>query len=230
MKKLVVVMTLALVAALFVNCPRKPNHNPDMNPDMPRFLEVTTSVAVGGFATYGFTVRDSDNDMVAVRFIWGDADTSDFGGWFSSRYSEGESESHTWQKPPDTYFVRAQAKDEHDGLSDWTDSLPVLVSAGGNLPPQMPYFGGDIEARKGDAATFFIATTDPESGGVRYAIDWGDGDTWDFEMMSHHPSGQMLTVPRTMPRAGTFVIKAQAEDGNRNTSFWSLGHRIVVVP
>jgi outer membrane protein assembly factor BamB len=66
------------------------------------------------FATVAFHPESLN---VAIRFAWGDGDTSDW----SSFVAPGESVlmSHAWSAP-DTFAVTAQAKDTGDALSPWS--------------------------------------------------------------------------------------------------------------
>ena len=76
---------------------------------------------------------DPENDDVAIRFDWDDGDTSDWG------YIPGPpwppetcvppapvTMTHSWSMP-DTYFVRAQARDTHDSLSGWSNGYLFAV-------------------------------------------------------------------------------------------------------
>jgi len=74
--------------------------------------------------TFGIFVPLSETMAVAIRFAWGDGDTS---GW-SSFAPPGESvtASHTWSAP-DTYAVAAQAKDTGNAMSQWSPSHPIRI-------------------------------------------------------------------------------------------------------
>jgi len=66
--------------------------------------------------TFTATASDSDGDSVSLRFDWGDGDTSDWSGWVAG--GETVQMSHAWQSF-NTFWVRAQARDPHDSLSEW---------------------------------------------------------------------------------------------------------------
>ncbi len=73
----------------------------------------------GQDSTYGFTSSATHPQglLVAIRFDWGDGDTS----WWGQFKAAGETTtmSHFWSVP-DTYEVRAQAKDTGNALSSWS--------------------------------------------------------------------------------------------------------------
>jgi outer membrane protein assembly factor BamB len=81
---------------------------------------------VGRETSYVFTTAATHPDRipVAIRFAWGDGDTS---AW-SSFVGSGESVAtpHTWAVP-DTYAITAQAKDTSRELSEWSPPCSVIV-------------------------------------------------------------------------------------------------------
>jgi outer membrane protein assembly factor BamB len=116
-----------------------------------------TGTHIGGQdSSYTFTTAATHPDgiTVATRFAWGDGDTS---GW-SPFVASGESVrmSHTWSKP-DTYAVRAQAKDTGNALSLWSLPCSVIIRppdtlrkwrfyvgpGDGNTPSSSPAIGSD---------------------------------------------------------------------------------------
>jgi len=74
--------------------------------------------------TFGIFVPFSETISVAIRFCWGDGDTTDW----SSFASPGDSvkRSHIWSVP-DTYAVTAQVKDTANTLSQWSDPHPIRI-------------------------------------------------------------------------------------------------------
>jgi hypothetical protein len=65
-----------------------------------------------------------NGDEVAIRFDWGDGDTSMWTDWLAS--GETLLLSHRWSTA-DTYSVRAQAKDTAGTISDWSDVFEVTI-------------------------------------------------------------------------------------------------------
>ncbi len=80
----------------------------------------------GQDSTYEFTssATHPQNLPVAIRFDWGDGDTSGWGQFKAA--GETTMMSHAWSVP-DTYEVRAQAKDTGNALSSWSDARTIRV-------------------------------------------------------------------------------------------------------
>jgi hypothetical protein len=74
---------------------------------------------------------DPDGDDFALRFDWGDGDTSDWTPFQSS----GDSTRlwHMWMWSGD-FEVRAQAKDRDGAMSDWSEPLDVAVESRYRFP------------------------------------------------------------------------------------------------
>jgi PKD domain len=75
--------------------------------------------------TFSSSATDPDGDNIAIRFDWGDGDSS---SW-SSNVSSGTlvSLSHTYSYTG-TYHVKAQAKDVYGNLSDWSGTSTIIIS------------------------------------------------------------------------------------------------------
>jgi outer membrane protein assembly factor BamB len=80
----------------------------------------------GQDSAYIFTAAalQPDNAMVAIRFAWGDGDTSAWSDFVAS--GESASMSHAWAAP-DTYAVTAQAKDTGDAPSRWSAPRDIVI-------------------------------------------------------------------------------------------------------
>ena len=83
--------------------------------------------------SYEFTssATDPDGDDIAIRFAWGDGDTSAWSSYVSSGSSV--SMSHSWASSG-TYYVKAQAKDIHEATSGWSAEHAIEISGGGDFP------------------------------------------------------------------------------------------------
>jgi outer membrane protein assembly factor BamB len=73
---------------------------------------------------------DPDGDKISIRFDWGNGDTSDWSLFKSS--GDTITMSFTWITP-ETYYVRAQAKDVYDMTSEWSEGFPVMITNLGTL-------------------------------------------------------------------------------------------------
>ena len=80
----------------------------------------------GQDSTYEFTsyATHPQGLPVAIRFDWGDGDTSGWGQFKAA--GETTTMSHAWSVP-DTCEVRAQAKDTGNALSSWSDARTIRV-------------------------------------------------------------------------------------------------------
>jgi len=76
---------------------------------------------------YRSSATDPDGDSVAIRFDWGDGDTSDWSDLVES--DESVSDTHQWVSA-DTYEIRAQAKDATGTTSAWSQPLTAAILGG----------------------------------------------------------------------------------------------------
>jgi outer membrane protein assembly factor BamB len=79
---------------------------------------------------FASSTTDPDGDKIAIRFDWGNGDTSDWSLFNST--GDTITLSYTWLTPG-TYSVMAQAKDVYDMTSDWSEGFPVMISNLGTL-------------------------------------------------------------------------------------------------
>jgi hypothetical protein len=77
-------------------------------------------------STYVFSsiVIDPDNDSVAIRFAWGDGDTSAWSNYFPG--GDSIRASHSWSLRG-IYYITAQAKDKWGAVSEWSDSAEIYI-------------------------------------------------------------------------------------------------------
>lgn len=80
----------------------------------------------GQDSTYEFTssATHPQNLHAAIRFDWGDGDTSSWSDFMAP--GEPTTMGHAWSVP-DTYEVRAQAKDTGNALSQWSDAYSIRI-------------------------------------------------------------------------------------------------------
>jgi hypothetical protein len=90
-----------------------------------------------------------DGIQVAVRFAWGDGDTSDWSGFgLSGAPTYG---SHAWSAPG-VYTVTAQAKDTGEAMSQW--SLPHTINVG--LPGFLKMVADPVISPDGKAFIIYV--------------------------------------------------------------------------
>lgn len=83
-------------------------------------------------SSYTFTTAATHPDdlPVAIRFAWGDGDTSDWSDFVAS--GESVAMSHAWSQP-DTCCVTAQAEDTGNALSSWSPPCWIVVGSSRHL-------------------------------------------------------------------------------------------------
>lgn len=82
---------------------------------------------IGTSYTFSSSATDPDGDNIAIRFAWGDGDTSSWSAYVPS--GNAISMSHSWSAAG-TYYIRAQAKDIVGATSNWSPSRSIVISAG----------------------------------------------------------------------------------------------------
>jgi hypothetical protein len=106
-----VILLLVACGALVLTCTQ--GHRPDT----PAAPSGPSSGAVGVEYSFSSSAQVRDGDDVAIRFDWGDGDTSDWSPWV--RPGDTVTMSHAWAGPG-TFPVRAQAKARNITVSDWS--------------------------------------------------------------------------------------------------------------
>ena len=93
-------------------------------PNAPSTPSGPDNVQVGEDVTFTTSTLDPDGDNVAIRFSWGDGDTSDWSSYVPS--GQSVSMSHTYTTAG-TYYVKAQAKDVNGATSGWSSGHKIVV-------------------------------------------------------------------------------------------------------
>jgi hypothetical protein len=110
----VVLFTVGVV--LVLNC------NQGHRPDTAAVPSGPSSGAVGVSYTFSSSAEDRDGDDVAIRFDWGDGDTSDWSPWV--RPGETVAMNHKWAASA-SFNVKAQARARNITVSDWSTALTL---------------------------------------------------------------------------------------------------------
>jgi hypothetical protein len=63
------------------------------------------------------------------------------------------------------------------------------------------------------------STTDPESDGLYYIWDWGDGNF--SEWIGPYASGNTVSTQKSWPEQGNYSIRIKARDSHGHESEWS---------
>ena len=93
-------------------------------PDPPAAPQGMAEARAGEEQAYVCVADVAGDDLVYVRYDWGDGSAT---GW-DGPYFDGDecSASHAWNKPQ-RYGVRVQFRDIHGGESEWSEALTVTV-------------------------------------------------------------------------------------------------------
>jgi outer membrane protein assembly factor BamB len=170
---------------------------------------------------FSSSASDPDEDSVAIRFDWGDGDTS---AWSSSVIGGAAvTDSHAWSVA-DTYALRAQARDSRGALSDWSN--PHSLTVVNDSPPRKPILEIPSGFVAGDTMVNEIAVRDPDEDSVAVRVSWGDGDTTGWSELQH--DGGRVTFYHAWSDTGTMLVTAQARDAKGFTSGWSPARSVSV--
>ncbi len=118
-----------------------------------------------------------------------------------------------------TYYFAATAYNTRGEESGYSNEVRHTVPAE-NRPPDTPAPpSGFSEAPAGTEVSFTASSSDPDGDPLQYRFDWGDGtlSPWGAASQSH---------PFFL--AGSFCVRAQAQDGAGALSSWS-GCALIVV-
>jgi outer membrane protein assembly factor BamB len=206
--KIICIIVLSVI--LLPNC-RNKNHRPD-TPDIPG------GPTIGRIDyTYNFSIEaiDPDGDSVALRYAWGDGDTSN---WSPLEISgKVILLSHLWSDTG-TYYIKAQIQDNNGLLSNWSEPCSIRIII--DEPPLTPAIpSGPSEGKINLSYDFASSTNDPDGDKISIRFDWGNGDTSDWSLFKS--SGDTITMNNTWLTPGTYPVKAQSRDVYDMTSDWS---------
>jgi outer membrane protein assembly factor BamB len=210
---------VALVAGLLLaglGCERNAPPSRPETPDGPPCWRTDT------LARFTSRADDQNGDSVAIRFSWGNGDTSDW----STLVASGESVTlgYGWSTP-DTYLVRAQAKDSRNALSEWSYTSEIIV--GLQSPPGVPvWLEGPSQGAPCRLHAFTVEASDPERDSIRYEFDWGDGDT---SVTPWTRSGASAVAAHAWAQNETCQLRVRTQDIWGAYSAWSEPYPFVVV-
>ena len=149
-------------------------------------------------------ITTPDEDQFYVKWDWGDGDTSEWLGPYSS--GSAASASHTWTHAG-VFGVRAKLA-VGGNESDWSEPHAITIEESG--PPLKPLISGPHVGRVGVAYNFTVSLTDPEGDEFFYKWDWGDGNSSGW--LGPFASGQTVTVSHAWSKTGTYSILVKAKD------------------
>ncbi len=197
------------------------SERPNSLPDTPSIPSGPDTGFVGNSYNYSTLAIDRDFDRVKYTFDWGDKSTSET-DFIASGMSANA--SHSW-KSGGTYYVKAKATDSRGALSDWSFAKAVAITRP-NSPPNTPVPSGPSRGYAWTSYSYSAFATDPERDQVKYAFDWGDGNTSETGFVA---SGLKASQSHTWSTDGTYYVKAKAIDRIGASSEWSGSLAIRVV-
>jgi len=178
-----------------------------------------TSLNVSESGLYSTNTTDPEGDQIQYRFDWDAAGAHDYSAW-SSLVPSGQSVnmSHSWSTTG-TYVVKAQAQDSNGGMSGWSNGLTIMVSIGGNQPPNTPTINGTTNGKPKVQYPYTAVASDPENENVAYYFDWGDGTNSGWT--AYVASGTSTSESHSWMMKGTYTIQVKAKDINNLESAYA---------
>ncbi|MEO0156121.1 MAG: hypothetical protein ABIL07_03315 [candidate division WOR-3 bacterium] len=213
---------ITLLILWIVHCAGTGNNPPDA-PVKPTGLSYGYPDSIYNFSSLA---NDPDGDNVAIRFSWGNGDTSSWSNYVASNspvslsYSFGDT---------GRYSITAQAKDEDNALSNWSaaHTIRILLYGANNYPDAPVRPSGPSTGKPDSFYSFSTYAYDPDGDSISIRFDWGDGDTsnWSNFVTNNTP----VIDSHAWHSQGNFYIKAQAKDIYGALSPWSAIKSIAIV-
>ncbi len=221
MRRVAVVLSVVGII-LFAGC-KKPNHAPDA----PAVPSGPTSCAVGVSYTFSSSATDPDGDDVAIRFDWGDGDTSDWSPYVAS--GDTVTMSHAWSAYA-SYNVKAQSKDRRSAGSPWSDACVASVARRwtrtlggssddwGQSVQQTPDGGyiiaGTIGSRSADGSDIWLIRLDASGDTVWTRSFGGDGSQEGYSVQLTQDGGYIVVGFDDAQYCGQHLVRYD-KDGNK---------------
>ncbi len=216
MKYLTKIIFLSLIMLILLNCSK------DNAPETPLAPSGPSSAEAHSYLSYTFSTTDPDGDEISYQFDWGDGNLSEWTDFTES--GKIDSANYVWRETG-TYNIHVRAIDTKEGMSGWSEALPVNIITCTNFPPNQPPAPSGIDSGAVHTNyTFYTGTTDPEGDSISYQFDWGDGNLsyWtDFA-----ESGDTVSTNHAWQEDGIYNINVRAIDTKNKISNWSEAHPI----
>jgi len=109
---------------------------------------------------------------------------------------------------------------------EWTspEAIDSDVEGSENAPPNAPNVNGPSRGTPGTEYTFTFITTDPNEDNIYYYVNWGDGNTEDWD--GPYNSGEGSSATHTWADNGMiYTVKVKAKDTHDAEGPWGV-HKI----
>jgi hypothetical protein len=195
-------------------------NTPPNTPDVP---EGPSTLPVGEYGEFCTSGTDPDGDQVQYRFDWDDGTYSQWTNLVPSGTTACK--DGAWGLAG-TYEVRAQSRDEHFAMSDWSEPFIVTVTGENTAPNKPTTPTGETTLLVGEVGEYCTSATDPDEHQVQYQFDWGDGT--QSEWTDFVPSGTTDCLSNSWDSPGTYKVKSRARDELNAYSAWSDELTVIV--
>jgi hypothetical protein len=127
--------------------------------------------------------------------------------WYDNFYTRGE----IWNEyPPDNWFIDSPI---------WDCCFKTYGINIENLPPEPPIINGPNTGKPGYFYSYTFLTVDPNGDKVKYEIDWGDGDVYEWGIICE--SNELFSKGHTWSYSSNYTLKARAKDIYNKIGNWS---------
>jgi PKD repeat protein len=173
--------------------------------NLPPIADLTAGEPYQGFVNSEMLFNASlsyDPDGYLTSWSWDFGDESN---------DEGETTTHVYLTAG-VYTVMLTVTDNKGATN--TSETSVLISQQ-NRPPSSPEINGSTQGNNGIDYTFTVVSTDDDNDSIKYVLDWGDGTINESEFL---PNGTIFMISHVWETAGSYTIKATADDNNTISS------------
>jgi hypothetical protein len=105
---------------------------------------------------------------------------------------------------------------------EWTEpsAIDSVITESNNQQPLAPTVTGPKSGKPNTDYTFEFVTTDPNGDDIYYYVDWGDGDTEDWD--GPYSSGELSSASHKWSKKGVYNIKVKARDVHGAEGPWGV--------
>ena len=201
---------------------------PNKNPYSPNEPSGPKMLGVGKTALFNVSATDPNwEDKVQYRFDWDDGTISDWTNLVNN--GEYAHRSHSWDTATGFYSLKAQTRDEHGAMSEWSEKPYYLVLV--DDPPDTPSTpSGPKSGFTGFSYTYSTSSTDSNGDKIIYGWDWNGDDIVDEWTTGFYESGTTVSISHTWDTAGLYGVKVIAKDSWARSSSFSSAIYVHITP